>query len=379
MGSRLILYDTSNFRDYPVGGQVTSIKNFLRFVSESYSEKLEHVLLVGVTTQLSELGKIIKIETVGYPVHFLAVALASTDLSNIKSSLRLEYVKGLLKYRKLIALNKGDCNYIHTPEAFAAVRLICHKANCHIFSHGTYFDMYQRVRFFKKNPFVRKAFQNYLIRVLKKANSVFVLDFETLKSYEQYNKNIIKAGNSIVCEAYKERSLKDIEPIKLIYAGRLSVVKNLGPMLEAVKSYKRDVSLLILGDGEEYVSLKKLGNEKIHFMGAVSPEEVKDHMKSANILIMNSTFEGIPMTILEAMSVGLPVITTDVGGIKEVLEYGVDSEKTDGTVESIHSAMDKILENYAKYAVNAYNHSKQFDYSVVNKTVFNVLNKQLQW
>ena len=56
-------------------------------------------------------------------------------------------------------------------------------------------------------------------------------------------------------------------------------------------------------------------------------------MWESDMLVMNSTFEGIPMIILEAISTGLPVVTTDVGGIKEVLTYGLDSEVTDGSVQ----------------------------------------------
>ena len=94
---------------------------------------------------------------------------------------------------------------------------------------------------------------------------------------------------------------------------------------------------------------------------------------------MNSTFEGIPMTILEAISLGLPVITTDVGGIKEVLTYGRDAEVTDGTVEKIHTAMDRILMDYEAYAEAAYRKSLQFDYRKVNRKVFDVINGKLNW
>ena len=66
-------------------------------------------------------------------------------------------------------------------------------------------------------------------------------------------------------------------------------------------------------------SRANLQDKRIRFIGAVKPDEVQRAMKEADVLIMNSTFEGIPMTILEAISQGLPVITTDVGGIKEVL------------------------------------------------------------
>ena len=125
--------------------------------------------------------------------------------------------------------------------------------------------------------------------------------------------------------------------------------------------------------------LKNISNQQITFTGAIAPEEVKNHMKKADILIMNSMHEGIPMTILEAMSMSLPIITTDVGGIGEVVQYSIDAEKTDGTTESIITAIKKIMSNYNEYSKNAYNRSKQFDYRKVNKKIFEQLNLYLKW
>ena len=128
---------------------------------------------------------------------------AETDLGKVRRSLRLEYVKGLWKYRKLIGIRKEDCNYIHTPEAFGAVRLIRPGAVCYVFSHGTYLDMWKRVRFFKKAPIVRKLFQGFLMHVIRKSTAVFVLEKETLEAYSRYNPHVIQVGNSIVCQPYR--------------------------------------------------------------------------------------------------------------------------------------------------------------------------------
>ena len=95
--NRLILYDTCNFRDYPVGGQVTSIRNFLRFLAETYPEHCKDVLLAGVSCDPSEVGRVSRIETAGGQFSFLAVVQAETDLGNVRKSLRLEYMKGLWK------------------------------------------------------------------------------------------------------------------------------------------------------------------------------------------------------------------------------------------------------------------------------------------
>lgn len=378
--NRLILYDTCNFRDYPVGGQVTSIKNFLRFLAEAYPECCEDVLLAGVSCDPAEVGRIQKIETAGGYFSFLAVVRAEADLGNVKKSLRLEYMKGLWKYRHLIAPGKEDVNYIHTPEAFAAVRLMRPGAVCYVFSHGTYLNMYKRVRFFKKAPLIRQLFQGFLMQVIRRSTAVFALDRETMEDYAAYNSRVIHVGNSIVCHPWKERPLPG-EPVRLLYAGRLSAVKNVGPIIEAAVGWEKDCTLDILGDGEEREMLeeKAHGSERIRFRGAVTPDEVQKVMGEADMLVMNSTFEGIPMIILEAVSTGLPVVTTDVGGIKEVLTYGLDSEVTDGSVQGIRDAMERVLSDYARHSRAAWEKSLQFDYGKVNRKVFEVLNESLRW
>ncbi len=383
--NRLILYDTCNFRDYPVGGQLTSIRNFLRYLEETCPERCEDVLLAGVSCDPVEVGKIRKISTASGTFSFLAVVRAESDLGNVKKSLRLEYVKGLWKYRKLLGLKKEDCNYIHTPEAFAAVRLMRPGAVCYVFSHGTYLNMWQRVRFFKKAPFIRLMFQRFLMQVIRKSTAVFVLDGGTKQDYSAYNRRVILVRNSIVCRSRQERDLslrKDSEDgVRFLFVGRLSEGKRIGTIIEAVKGYHRACILNILGDGEERQSLEELarGSERIRLLGAVGPDEVERFMRDSDILVMNSDSEGMPMVILEAISTGMPVITTDVGGIHEALTFGRDSETTDGTAQGIQKAADRILKDYDGYSERAYEKSLRFDYRKVNEEVLNILNESLQW
>lgn len=377
---RLILYDTGNFRDYPVGGQVTSIKNFLRYLKETMPERCQDVLLVGVSRNQEDIGRMETIRTEGGEYAFLAVAQAATDLSHVKKSLRLEYAKGLLKYRKAIGIRKRDCCYIHTPEAFGPVRLLCPGVPCYMFSHGTYMDMWKRVRFFRKAPIIRRMFHSYLMHALRRSTAVFVLDQETRKSYSAYNSRVIRVDNSIRCMPRVERKPSE-DCIRFLYAGRLNVGKGIGTMIEAVRGYHRNCCFIILGDGEERENLEKAaeGSDRIRFMGAVRPDEVLEEEKKADIFMINSVSEGIPMAILEAISVGLPVITTDVGGIGEVLTYGQDSEVTDGSAAQIREAMDRILANYERYSENAYEKSLRFDYRRVNQRIFDILNESLGW
>lgn len=163
--------------------------------------------------------------------------------------------------------------------------------------------------------------------------------------------------------------------------GRLSEGKRIGTIMEAVKGYHRPCTLSILGDGEERQKLEEeaRGSERIRLLGAVEPDEVERFMRSSDILVMNSDSEGMPMVILEAIRTGMPVITTDVGGIHEALTFGSDSEATDGTAQGIRDAADRILAGYDRYSEKAYEKSLQFDYRKVNEKVLNILNESLHW
>lgn len=364
---RLIIFDTSNFRDYPVGGQITSIKNFMKYIGDSYPQKANKIFLVGVSTTIEDVGKVQNIQTEAGIVFFLAVTLANQDLNSVEKSLRVEYLKGLFKFRKKINIKKEDCVYLHTPEAFVFTHIIARKSPCFVFSHGSFFNMLNHVRFFQNSKFVLNVFRKILLSIIRNSTGVFVLDRDTEQRYRMYSNNIFHVGNSIVCNPEYTKHFPDIKCPKLIFVGRLSSVKNIGPIIEATKKYSPDCSLEIVGAGELMEDLKNISNHRITFTGSIVPEEVKSHMEKADILIMNSLHEGIPMTILEAMSMSLPVVTTNVGGISEVVKYGIDTEKTDGTSESIITAVEKIMGDYSTYSKNAYTHSKEFDYRKINK------------
>lgn len=379
--SRLLIYDTSNFIDFPIGGQLTSISNFLRFICEEHPERTGDIVLVGVTQKSSELGKVKKLELHGSQISFLPVAVAEGNLGNTAKSLRLQYAKGLLKYKKILKITKKDCNYIHTPEAYGVVKFFSIGLQCIIFSHGSYFNMERGFRFFQKNALVKKGFVAYLKWILKNADMIFLLDKDSLRDYAPYNGNLVEVVNSVVCPQIEAglHELKAGRVKEILFVGRLSKDKGVESIIHAVAGKEglpgmEGLHLTIVGNGEEYNRLIPYESESVNFTGAVSPKKVKEYMEQADILVMNSAFEGIPMTILEAISHALPVVSTNVGGIGQVLSFGQDSEETDATAESIQGAIRRISDNYESYSRNAYGNSKAFDYKVVNKKVYELLN-----
>ena len=110
----------------------------------------------------------------------------------------------------------------------------------------------------------------------------------------------------------------------LMYVGRLAPLKDHATLLQAValtRTHHPDVQLWIVGDGPLEFSLRRLTfelglNDCVTFFGQQT--DVSPFMLSADLFVSSSVTEGLPVSLLEAMSVGLPAVVTDVGGMSEV-------------------------------------------------------------
>ena len=372
---RLVIFDTSNYENFPIGGQLTSVRGFLRFLCEVHPELSGRVQLVGVTTRQEEVGSGKEVVIFGISLPILYVCHAETDLAHTQHSLRAAFAKGILSHGKKLHLTRSDLLYIQTPEAAGPAKLLAPGAKFVVFSHGSYANMERGFRFYQKSA-VKKAFLYYLRWVLRHAACIFVLDEASRRDYLPYNQNLVKVRNTICLpEDYDAFSEKPHTfHGRLLFVGRLSRDKGVAGICEAAKDMEKEgITLTVVGDGEEGENLRRYEGGNVHFAGAVPPERVRDFMAQADILVMNSAFEGVPMTILEALSSGLPVVTTEVGGIGDAVAFGKDAEKTDGTVPSIEAAVRKIAGNYAAYAQAAHDHALEYDYRTANEAVLKEL------
>lgn len=368
---KIIIYDTSDYENFPIGGQLTSIRNFLRYIAEEHPEDCIKFLLVGVTTKMEEIGVQRKIMMGEKEFSYLPVLYRNKELNKVHSSMRMAFLKALFRFKKQIPSGKDVIHYLHTPEAFIQIKM-CHPfAKTVIFSHGSFFNMVKGFRFFTNNKVVGVAFEQFIKLMLKQADLIFVLDEDSRSKYKKYNKNVIKVNNSIVLpsEDYSQRRLHN--PVRLLFVGRLSKVKRIDEIIKAVETSEQDLQLTVVGDGEEREYLQSLvKTDRVHFIGAVKPCEVKEQMRESDILVMNSLIEGKPMTIIEAMSFGLPIITTNVGGISELVEFGENAVETDGKQESINIAIKYVCNTYMDYSVASHKIALSFDFHKVNKKIY---------
>jgi len=130
-------------------------------------------------------------------------------------------------------------------------------------------------------------------------------------------------------ESWTDRGL-DPESVKVLYVGRVSVEKSM-PMLTSVwKSVRKRLSdagvraeLVIVGDGPYREQMaKELKGKDATFLGFRYGQELSEIYASSDMFVFPSTTDTLGQVVMEAQGSGLPVIVTDRGGPKEVVEHG---------------------------------------------------------
>jgi glycosyltransferase involved in cell wall biosynthesis len=129
---------------------------------------------------------------------------------------------------------------------------------------------------------------------------------------------------------------------KLLYTGRLSIEKGLSVLFESLKLLReagRNYELTLVGDGVDRERLEALARElaidrHLVFAGYRSQDEVAEYLRGSDIFILPSFAEGVPVSLMEAMASGVPVVATNVGGVAELVE----SERTGLLVPPADSA-----------------------------------------
>lgn len=119
---------------------------------------------------------------------------------------------------------------------------------------------------------------------------------------------------------------------QLLFVGRLAAAKGLPILLEGLADLKRmypTVQLTVVGDGTDRQALEsqttKLGlTEHVTFVGYQSPESVRRYLQGSDVFVMSSFAEGVPVVLMEALMAGVPVVATQIAGVSELVEEGVN-------------------------------------------------------
>ncbi|MBN1266397.1 MAG: glycosyltransferase [Anaerolineales bacterium] len=137
----------------------------------------------------------------------------------------------------------------------------------------------------------------------------------------------------------------------LVSVGRFSIVKAFHILIEAFAAYNKqepDSVLLLVGDGEMRTAWEQLAKDlgvsaSVRFTGLRN--DVPDLLAASDLYVCSSTIEGTPLAVMEAISAGLPVVSTNIGDLPEIIDpdFGVLVEPEDA--EAITTAAGRILQD----------------------------------
>jgi glycosyltransferase involved in cell wall biosynthesis len=141
---------------------------------------------------------------------------------------------------------------------------------------------------------------------------------------------VVRCGIDLA--AFSQRPPRPVgDPPVLVTVGRLSAEKGHGVLLEAARllvDRGRPVRVVFIGGGDADGSIRRevtrLGlGDTVELVGELPPAEVGARLRAADVFCLPSFAEGLPVSIMEAMAVGVPVVSTYISGIPELVTNGV--------------------------------------------------------
>lgn len=177
------------------------------------------------------------------------------------------------------------------------------------------------------------AIEHMMLGITSKVICVSEFDRQLAKRWFLHNYNrIVTVHNGIVDQKFISSTVREYTlPLKLVSVARFSHQKNNMELIRAVeqinKLYSDSLQLNMVGDGpllseaQTYVTSHKLEND-VHFLG--SRTDVDDILNQNDIFCLISNYEGLPISIIEAMRAGMPIIASDVGGVNELVQDEVN-------------------------------------------------------
>lgn len=198
--------------------------------------------------------------------------------------------------------------------------------------------------------------------VVKNASTVTTVTENLAKAMQNHglkNKNYVVLPNVVDVNLFKPIE-KHNSKAKIIHISCFEdKSKNISGLIDALtilESKSIEYQCVLIGEGIDFEVIKsyaetKLNHENIRFTGLLQGQALADELASGDFLVLSSNYENMPVVILEALACGLPVVSTNVGGIKEMVDENCGILVPAKSIEKLANAMQTMIENH-NYDVN---------------------------
>ena len=173
---------------------------------------------------------------------------------------------------------------------------------------------------------VQKLLRNWSIN----SAEIVITPSDHLKSFVSgigYSKKILKINNGVNITDIN-RANESKADINLIIISRLVVQKNINIVIEAMKLLdNKNLKLSIIGEGGEFSKLESTIHDlnlqnQVQLLGKIDNNKISQFLLTADIFIQASDYEGLPHSVLEAINYEVPILSTETGGCKDLLNDG---------------------------------------------------------
>lgn len=206
----------------------------------------------------------------------------------------------------------------------------------------------------KEVPYKQIRLQKILFRYLKVIPvAITPLTQQSIENcYGIKRRDIPLVYNGIdLSKCIKKKKVSIGEKITILHVGRFAKQKNHKMLIEAfsdVINQYPNCELKLVGNGDLVKDVKdqvyKLHLTKnVHFLGLMS--DVYEIMSESDIFVLPSVYEGMPITLIEAMGTGLPIIATSVGGVPDIIEDKKSGLLINVSKQELADAIINIIKN----------------------------------
>jgi glycosyltransferase involved in cell wall biosynthesis len=173
----------------------------------------------------------------------------------------------------------------------------------------------------------------------------------------------------------RELGLEDSKAI--LFVGRLYENKNVNLLIESLLHLTTDYKLLLIGDGKDKKKLMKMASElginnRVIFTGLIPYKSLPAYYRTADVFVLPSTLEGSPKVVLEALSTGVPAVTSKCFVVGKLLNNGVLQLNTTSP-ESIAESVKTIVKKNTE--INIEEIKNNYDWEAVAKRIQKVYDR----
>ena len=233
--------------------------------------------------------------------------------------------------------------------------------------------------------FFRKLATKIVVRNAKLVTTVTDNLAKAMQNHGLKNDNYVVLPNVVNLDMFHITS-KNNTPCKIIHVSCFEdKSKNISGLLESLKIVEQkgiDFQCTLIGEGMDFDIMKAKAEElqlinKVSFTGLLEGQKLADELSSGDFLVLSSNYENMPVVILEALASGLPVVSTNVGGIKEMIDETKGILVEPRNKEALAEAIIKMIETHNDYDPNYLRNSviEKYGYESVGKFLDSIYNK----